>query len=1544
MADKYTAGTATIDIEPSLDGFAERCRAELARMQIEYNIDVDADVERARAQLARVREDLSRDGGPTITLTVDPDRARTQLDAFRADIVRRAEAINREAQINLPLDVDGERLRAQFEAALARLRADANVEVPVDPELAAEARARLQAQLDELTRSRTVHVRVDDNGSATRAAAGAANAHRSFSALGALKFTALASAITALVPALVGAAGAASMLGGVLAGIGGTGLVGISGITGAFEAMKAEASASGSDVEAAANKIADAQDGVRRAQEGVADAQRAAKQAQDDLNDSYEKASRNLRDMNDQLVDAELSQEGAEIALARAQTNMAKTMSDPKASGLDRAEAALNVKQAQQRLRESKSRTADQREDTADANAKGIGGSDIVTSAQDAKVKADQALTNAQVDLAKATRELADAQKGATPGADKYAEALAKLSPNARDFVQQIKALGPEWKELKNSVQDKMFDGLGASVTKFANENLAGLKTTMGGIAGYMNGAFKDTLSSVSGLFKEMSTPPAGGGPSTMQSFIEGIGSALQGMAPMITGLIRMVTESLAAAGPALGTFFTAFGKLLGDLGPTLGQIGGQLLTALTPVLPVLGDLIKAISTGLGPALGPLGQLIATLGSALVPLAKPLGDLISALATGLAPILPSLGRLIGDLVAAVVPLIEPLLQLATAILKPMIGMFDALVVALSPFIKQLADMLKPVIEKMVPIFQEYYRILGPALTDAIKQLTPIMLPLIQAFLKLVEALLPLLPPIAEIAAQLLPLMLTGFKIIAPVLTKLIELFTEFVSQVILPIVLPALEKIGEWLGDLGRKIGEFVDSAKERWDHLVDFVKELPGKIANAASGLWDGIKNGLKEAINWVLEKWNDLADKLTFTVPDVWGMPNRGQKFSFIPHAPLLKADGGPIAGPGGPRADMIPALLSNGEYVMSAAAVAHYGQGTFDQLNTRRFADGGPVGYGLPAGSNSGGYGGKGVDFPAWVNEMATKFGVLPSTYGTHQESERSPEKGYAPNPQGLNRGIDWQAPGYPSADSIDKMQKFAEWLASIAASTPQLEQIIWKNPNTGQKIGLGGAGNPLTGGYYPEYGDGSWEEHNNHVHTRWSAAYTEKPADDPNAKPSTVDGQDVDGAYDPSKINDQDGRNDPQKYAPEASTSTSGSGPKSWTDVAGIFGEALFKGQLSSALGVFGIPEAMPPLLTALTELPGHIVKRDENWKAPGLGNLTTPTTNTGGTQVNPLGEMLGKLVPGLAKIPGFSATPATPNTTSTGTGTPTGTNPPARLSGTGDFDEDEAPKTGLRGGTLTGFSNGVATYSDGSSTNGTTWTSGAGTPAPAGAGAGKSAPSANYNGGTTAVHDAAYKAFTESGFPDSEWAAVVNLINNESSWNPTVTNSIGAYGLPQFLGETKTHYLPDNSPDPYVQVKAMMQYIKDRPDYGTPSKAWELWQSRSPHWYARGGLVSGPGSGTADWIPALVSNGEYVVNSVAAGMNLPLLNAINSGARITTPTRPVPAVNTNAAQAAVNQRPAGGDTNYYIRTATVEDAFMQAQTRQNQDRAAQLATL
>ncbi|MFL4491753.1 NlpC/P60 family protein [Streptomyces sp. VTCC 41912] len=98
-----------------------------------------------------------------------------------------------------------------------------------------------------------------------------------------------------------------------------------------------------------------------------------------------------------------------------------------------------------------------------------------------------------------------------------------------------------------------------------------------------------------------------------------------------------------------------------------------------------------------------------------------------------------------------------------------------------------------------------------------------------------------------------------------------------------------------------------------------------------------------------------------------------------------------------------------------------------------------------------------------------------------------------------------------------------------------------------------------------------------------------------------------------------------------------------------------------------------------------------------------------------------------------------------------------------------------------------------------------------------------------------------KMAAQRGWTGKDWDALYQLWQHESGWNTTATNpSSGAYGIAQALPASKYDSAgKDWKTNPATQIKWGMEYIAERPDYGTPSKAWDLWQRRNPHWYASG---------------------------------------------------------------------------------------------------------
>lgn len=96
---------------------------------------------------------------------------------------------------------------------------------------------------------------------------------------------------------------------------------------------------------------------------------------------------------------------------------------------------------------------------------------------------------------------------------------------------------------------------------------------------------------------------------------------------------------------------------------------------------------------------------------------------------------------------------------------------------------------------------------------------------------------------------------------------------------------------------------------------------------------------------------------------------------------------------------------------------------------------------------------------------------------------------------------------------------------------------------------------------------------------------------------------------------------------------------------------------------------------------------------------------------------------------------------------------------------------------------------------------------------------------------------------QRGWTGNQWRDLDQLVAHESSWNPKAQNpTSSAYGLFQFLNSTWKGVGGHKTSDPTLQGKYGLQYIAQR--YGNPSKAWDFWNSHTPHWYGEGAVFGG----------------------------------------------------------------------------------------------------
>lgn len=254
-------------------------------------------------------------------------------------------------------------------------------------------------------------------------------------------------------------------------------------LPGVFSSVGAALATFATGVHGVADALKASGDAMKNSRQSAREYEKATRdmeRAQRDVVRALKDANREIEDQKDKLKSGQLSLEQSQINVRRANERLAqggfKSMSDWQ-------QAVLDVKQANfdlgQTLKESKRDI----QDFYDEQVKGATGTDKFKDSVDRLETSLDAFTKAQLQAAGMS--------------EKFIEAMDRLSPKAQVFVRQVVGLRGAWQDLKNTVQDNLFDGLGDSVVKLAENQLPRLKQRMAEVATSLNGNFKQIFTSL---------------------------------------------------------------------------------------------------------------------------------------------------------------------------------------------------------------------------------------------------------------------------------------------------------------------------------------------------------------------------------------------------------------------------------------------------------------------------------------------------------------------------------------------------------------------------------------------------------------------------------------------------------------------------------------------------------------------------------------------------------------------------------------------------------------------------------------------------------------------------------------------------------------------------------------------------------------------------------------------------------------------------------------------------------------------------------------
>ena len=950
-----SAGSAYIELIPSLRGFQSKVKSELAGMNETLTVQLvpALDTARARGELDTLKEDA----GGTVHVDVDADTA----------------------------------------AAETKL-------------------SEVQAKTDRLDgRRANVDVDVDDHGSADRASSGLGSVLTSGLRLAAIipVVAAVGSAVAGIGAAgVVGAAG----LGAVLLGFSGVGgavkAMGDAQTSAADDAGKAaqrqvqsaqQIASAQERVQSAESNLANtrataadaavrAEEQVRNAENSLIAAQRQALQAQQNLNAAREEARRSLQDLAFAVQDGALQQRQAVLDVQRAQQALQATMANPAASEEQRAQAQLTFDQASQQLTELQVKNNRLATDKAAADRAGIDGSKQVVTAQQQVQQANDKVAQAQQGLADAVRaqtaqqrqsaysiaqaqqQVIDAQRSLqqamTQTADtgsasmkKLNQAMADLSPAGQAFAQFLFGLKPVLDGLRATAQAGLLPGVQAGIEALLPV-MPQITTVIGQLSSAMGGLFTQMGQTLASPFwVNFFTTIGSVAVPLMHQFGDALGAVAQLGGQLVLALLPVAPIALQAVG--------TLANVLAPLAPYIGQIAGVLSGALVTAFQALAPAVVPFGQALA-ALAPLaGTLLQVLGGALAAAIQALAPVITALAP---PVTQLVGLFGGALIAAIQALIGPLAAIAQAlggvllqyvgvyqqILPILVNLFVQIAGVVGTVLAQALQALIPVLQPMLQAFVAIYQALGQlippflqivlAIVPPLLGLVPLLTPLLVA---VAEAFGQILPPLANVVLTLVNALMPAINALMPIVTLVFQavvgIITWALNTIVVPllvhVVIPAIQLLADvitWLLDSvvtpvftgiarlitvvwEQSLRPLFNAIGEGVHGVGQFFEDVGGWIART----WDGIKRAAADPTRFVVDViYNHGIVPVWNLIADTFGMPR------MLP-VPINFAGGGVLSGYS-PGRDTIPAMLSPGEAVLTPEAVRYLGADTVLGLN--------------------------------------------------------------------------------------------------------------------------------------------------------------------------------------------------------------------------------------------------------------------------------------------------------------------------------------------------------------------------------------------------------------------------------------------------------------------------------------------------------------------------------------------------------------------------------------------------------------------------------
>ncbi|MFD0044747.1 tape measure protein [Pseudarthrobacter scleromae] len=344
-----------------------------------------------------------------------------------------------------------------------------------------------------------------------------------------------------------------------------------------------------------------------------------------------------------------------------------------------------------------------------------------------------------------------------------------------------------------------------------------------------------------------------------------GLMSALDGMKPAITGAINLLANGLGGAFTKAGSAMEPLTGAVRAFGNAWRENNGDVTSdGLAGVFERVANAIRPIWDALAP-LGTVVQAVVTQFSplsiafrALEPVLPVLLSTITQLGVGIAGTLTAA-------VAQLVPFVQTFVSILSGVFVAIMPAITAMLLTLGNAFTQLVPVVMSVLGAILPLATTLLTQLAPIITNLVTAILP---PVVSIFDNIVNAVGPLVTLLAALLVPaiqaLMPVVVTVFQVVVDVITSAMQI-VQGIIQVVTGVITGNWENV--WTG-----LGNILSGAWDVITGLVSGGVQILGALIGAAlsyiGSLWNSAWSGISSFLGGV---WGNIASAVSSGIGEV-------------------------------------------------------------------------------------------------------------------------------------------------------------------------------------------------------------------------------------------------------------------------------------------------------------------------------------------------------------------------------------------------------------------------------------------------------------------------------------------------------------------------------------------------------------------------------------------------------------------------------------------------------------------------------------------------